>query len=209
MPDASSLPLVSSTPAAPFAAISLVETNAAPEVALHDKVETDIGQPNVCFYLPPSTTDVDMGSPVSPPITSTSSSRYDYCGNRVLINSTASRPVRKCKLLLLSAGSNNKFGPLHDALLVAGFECDLYESRNGPQYDLIDICVYDPFLNKVSLGEYAAAIASPDPATFAKWRDLADPPALRDLTGRGRCGKSTLMRLSPFFYTPEFNHQWT
>ena len=32
----------------------------------------------------------------------------------------------------------------------------------------------------------------PDPATFSKWLDLPGPPALRDLTGRGRYGKSTL-----------------
>ena len=116
----------------------------------------------------------------------------DYCGNRVLVNSTASRSVRKSKILLISAGSNHKFDPLRDALLAAGFECDLYESCIGPHCDLIDNSVYDPLLCRVSLGEYAAAIASPDPATFSKWLDLPGPPALRDLTGRGRYGKSTL-----------------
>lgn len=116
----------------------------------------------------------------------------DYCSNRVLNNSTASRPARKSKISLLSAGSNNKFDPHHDALLAARFECKLFDGRMGPQCDLIDNSVYDPFLSRLSLGEYAAAIASPDPATFSKWLDLPGPPALRDLSGRGRYGKSTL-----------------
>ena len=95
------------------------------------------------------------------------SSRRDYCGNRVLIiNSTVSRPARKLKILLISAGSNHKLDPLRVALLAAGFDCDLFESCTGPQSDLIDNSVYDPLLDKISLGEYAACHRVSGPRNF-------------------------------------------
>ena len=93
-------------PAASSAAISHLETNAAPAVAGP--------APQVQGHI----ISTDVAADVIPSTIHPASLRYDYCGNRVLINSQASRPIRKHRLLLLSAGPNHKFGPLYDSYLL-------------------------------------------------------------------------------------------